>query len=125
MNNRIRLVIADDRPQSREGLRALLATWPGIEVVGEVAGGQAAVRLTEELSPDVVLMDIRMPGMDGIEATRAIKSRWPTVRVVAVTLYREYRSDALAAGADSFLVKGCTPEELIEAIAGGSASTAG
>ena len=71
--------------------------------------------------PDVVLMDIRMPAMDGIEATRAIKSRWPSVRVVAVTLYEEHRAEALAAGADAFLIKGCSPEELIGAILDGQA----
>jgi DNA-binding NarL/FixJ family response regulator len=125
MDNRIRLVIADDRPQSREGLRALLATWPSILVVGEAVSGLDTVRIVEALSPDTVLMDVRMPGMDGIEATRAIKQRWPAVRVVAVTLYREYRKDALAAGADAFLVKGCPPEELIEAVLGGAAPTPG
>lgn len=119
MEKPLRLLIADDRPRSRDGMRALLNTWPGILVVGETGGGREAVRLTEELAADVVLMDIRMPGMDGIEATRAIKSRWPEVRVVAVTLYEEYRPAALAAGVDAFIVKGCPPDELVRAIRGG------
>jgi DNA-binding NarL/FixJ family response regulator len=123
MTHRIRVVIADDRSQSRDGMKALLATWACIQVVGEVAGGRDAVRLIEELSPDVVLMDVRMPGMDGIEATRAIKGLCPAVRVVAVTLYEEYRDDAMSAGADAFLVKGCPPEDLIAAILDREAGT--
>jgi DNA-binding NarL/FixJ family response regulator len=133
MERCIRLVIADDAPRSRDGLRALLTTlrlgaykeilqepqdgvWSQVEVVGEAANGQEAVRLVEERRPDVVLMDVRMPVMDGLEATRLIKDRWSEVKIVMLTIYPTYRAEALAAGADAVLIKGCPPEKLLEAI---------
>ena len=129
----IRVLIADDNARSRNGLRALLGTvrlnpsvalgrgdhdetWPEIEVVGEAANGREAVRQVVKCRPDVVLMDARMPEMDGLEATRLIKNRWPEVKIVVLTLYAAYRAEALAAGADAFLVKGCPNEELFAAI---------
>jgi DNA-binding NarL/FixJ family response regulator len=111
-----RVLIADDRPRSRSGLRALLDLRPEIVVVGEAANGQEAVRLVAELHHDVVLMDARMPVMDGLEATRILKERWPAVKVVVMTIYTSLRADALAAGADAFLVKGCPPDELLKTI---------
>ncbi len=116
MAQHIRALIVDDRPRSRNGLRALLTTWPEIEVVGEAINGQEAVHQTAEYRPDVVLMDVRMPVMDGLEATHFIKNKWPEVKVVVLTMYTTYQTDALAAGADAFLIKGCRPEELLEAI---------
>jgi DNA-binding NarL/FixJ family response regulator len=92
---------------------------PELEVIGEAADGQQAIHLVEERLPDVVVMDARMPIMDGMQATRLIKRRWPEVKVVVLTMYPVYRAQALAAGADAFLIKGCPPEELLEAIYGG------
>jgi YesN/AraC family two-component response regulator len=112
----IRVLIADDRLRSREGLRALLDTCEEIEVIGEASNGEEAVRMAEENCPDVVLMDVRMPVMGGVEATRLIKEKSPGVQVVILSLYTAYRISALAAGAVAFLVKGGPSDELLETI---------
>ncbi len=90
----MRVIIADDMPRSRAGLRVLLDTWPGLTVVGEAANGAEAVSLVEECGPDLVLMDARMPVMDGLEAARIIKSRWPETGIVMLTMYADFRSAA-------------------------------
>ncbi len=113
MKQHIRVLIADDGARSRAGLQALLATWPEVEVMGEVSNGQAAVDFVVAGQPDVVLMDVQMPGMDGVEATRYIKTQWPMVKVIVLTMHRAYRSAALAAGADAFLTKGGPPDQLL------------
>ena len=113
---RTRVLIADDQRSVREGLRSVLALSPRMEVVGEAVDGQDAVHLVAERHPDVVLMDIQMPVMDGLEATRLIKSQWPCVRVIVLTIYARYQAKALSAGADVFLVKGCEAQALQEAI---------
>ena len=114
----MRVLIADDRSRARQGLRALLATQQGIEVVGDAQDGREALGLVETLRPDAVLMDARMPAMDGLTATRAIKERWPEVRVIVLTMYGSLRAAAVAAGADAFLIKGCRPDELLHAVSG-------
>jgi two-component system response regulator DesR len=116
MEQPTRVLIADDGLRARRALRAVLALEPGIEVIGEATDGPEAVRLVEELGPDVVLMDAKMPVMDGLEATQLIKERWPEVRVVVLTIHPGYRAEALAAGADAFLIKGCSAKDLSEAI---------
>jgi DNA-binding NarL/FixJ family response regulator len=118
MQNTTRVVIADDSRRTRNGLRCLLVTCPGVDVVGEATDGWEAVELVAERRPDVVVMDAHMPGMDGLAATRAIKKRWPEVRVVVLTMYGARHSEAVSAGADAFLIKGCPPEELLDAIFG-------
>jgi DNA-binding NarL/FixJ family response regulator len=111
-----RVLIADDSARARDGLRALLTIRPELEVVGEAANGQDAVRLVAECRPDIVLMDLHMPVLDGIQATRLIKQQWPAVIVVVLTMYAVDQSAALAAGADAFLIKGNAPDRLLAAL---------
>jgi DNA-binding NarL/FixJ family response regulator len=116
----IRVLLADDQALVRAGFRALLDAEHDIEVVGEANDGEEAVRLARETTPDVILMDIRMPGLDGIEATRRIAAdeRLGDVRVVILTTFDvdEYVFEALRAGAGGFLVKDTEPAELVRAI---------
>ena len=109
----VRLLIADDRSRTRRALRALLAAHAGYEVVGEAEDGAQALARVQELHPELVLLDVRMPRLDGIATTAAIKARWPSIRVVVHSLATERRADALPAGADAFLPKGCRPDELL------------
>jgi DNA-binding NarL/FixJ family response regulator len=124
----IRVVLVDDQALVRAGLRALLDAQPDIEVVGEAGDGSDALRVVTEQVPDVVLMDVRMPGMDGIEATKAISadSALAAVRIVILTTFDldEYVFDGLRGGASGFLVKDTEPVELlraVRAVAGGDA----
>ena len=114
----IRVVIADDHAVVRHGLRQLLSTFAGVELVGDAADGEAAVALCAERRPDVVLMDLEMPEVDGVEATRRIKSENPMVAVVVLTSFsdRERIMRALDAGAAGYLLKDVEPEELRKAI---------
>lgn len=116
MGQRIRVLIADDHAQSRKGLRALLSTCPSIEVVCEAENGREAVQQVKECQPDVVIMDIRMPVWDGLEATRYIKAQWPEVTVIALTIRASWRAEAMSAGADGFLLKGCPSKTLLTAV---------
>ena len=116
MGTRIRLLIADDHPFSRKGLRAVLATFSTVEVVGEAENGQEAVQLVESCRPDLVLMDLQMPVCDGLEATRCIKAKMPEVLVVILTIHETSRAEAMSAGADAFLLKGCPSKDLLAAI---------
>ena len=116
MKQPIKVLIVDDHPRSRRGLRALLTTTPFVKVVGEAADGQEAVDLVETYQPDVVLMDAHMPVMDGLEASRRIKLRWPQVKIVMLSVYNGHRSEAATAGIDVFLAKGCPVETLWSAI---------
>lgn len=111
-----KVLITDDRVTTRKGLRALMLTQPDIQVIGEAADGKRAIRFIEKTRPDVVIMDAYMPGMNGLEATKIIKEKWQEIRVVILTLHEGIREEALAAGADAFLVKGCPIERLIQEI---------
>jgi DNA-binding NarL/FixJ family response regulator len=123
---RIRLLIVDDHTLFREGLRALFSTIEDIDLVGEAMTGEQAIDLVEALQPDVVLMDIDMPAMDGVQATRRILRRTPTSGVVMVTMLQDDASifSAMRAGARGYVLKGAKPEELLQtirAVAGGQA----
>jgi DNA-binding NarL/FixJ family response regulator len=125
----VRVLLADDQPLLRAGFRMVLGAQEGIEVVGEAGDGAAAVRLTAELRPDVVLMDVRMPGVDGIEATRRIVDSGSPARVLILTTFDldEYAFAGLRAGASGFLLKDVPPEQLtgaIRAVAAGDAVVA-
>ncbi len=96
--------------------RALLTTSPEVTVIGEACTGGEAVEQAEQCCPDVILMDVRMPGMDGLAATRMIKQKWPQIRVVLLSMYDSYRQEARQAGAEAFLVKGCSLDELLQAL---------
>ena len=106
MDKQIDVLIADDQVKTRRGLKALLRFAPFIDMIWEAQDGEAAMKVVSEVKPDVVLMDIQMPVMDGLEATRRIKENWPEVKVIILTMYPYYEKKAMAAGADCFLVKG-------------------
>ena len=120
MSDDVRVLLADDQALVRAGFRALLDAQPGITVVGEAKDGAEAARLTEALAPDVVLMDIRMPGVDGLEATKRITAsvRLAATRVVILTTFDldEYVFEAIRVGASGFLVKDTEPVELVQAV---------
>ncbi len=114
----IRVILVDDHPMVRMGLQAYFSTLPDIQVVGEAGTGEEAVRLAAELVPDVVLMDLIMPGMDGVEATRQVKKASPRTQVIVVTSYHEdeHIFPAIRAGALSYVLKDIDPDDLAEAI---------
>jgi DNA-binding NarL/FixJ family response regulator len=115
---RVRVLVVDDDDLMRTGLRGVLSSDPGIEVVGEAGDGRDALYRTRLLQPDVVLMDVRMPDLDGISATRELLAAFPEVRVVILTTFEQddYIFGALSAGASGFLLKRTRPEELVAAV---------
>lgn len=119
----IRVLICDDQVVVREGLRAILSTASGIEVVGEASDGAEAVELVPQTQPDVVLMDLKMPGLNGVQATRVIRDRYADVRVLVLTTYDadEWVFDAIRSGASGYLLKDTPREGLIAAIKGTAA----
>jgi DNA-binding NarL/FixJ family response regulator len=113
----MRVMIVDDHPVTRDGLRAALTTSDDIEIVGEVSSGEEAVLASKELAPDVIFMDVRMPGMSGIEATKAIREVQPEAKIILFTV-EESRSavaDAIRAGVSGYLLKDVSASELIQA----------
>ena len=118
MDETVRVLIADDHAVVRQGLRAFLDAHSGIDVVGEAADGEQAVALAEQLLPDVVLMDVVMPGMDGIDATRRVRATSPTTKVIVLTSFADEDKvfPAVKAGAAGYLLKDVEPSELGDAI---------
>jgi len=114
----IRVMLADDHALVRAGLRALLQSLDGVQVVAEVGGGHEALQAVAAHQPDVVLMDIAMPGMNGLEAAERVMKQWPSVRLIVLSMYtnEDYVRQALAAGAAGYLQKGADPAELELAI---------
>jgi len=117
-SNPIRVLLVDDHAVVRSGLGAFLLAFDDLELVGEAGGGEEAVRLCEQLQPDVVLMDLVMPGMDGAAATRIIRGRWPHIQVVALTSFKEKDlvQGVLEAGAIGYMLKNVPADELADAI---------
>jgi len=118
MAEAIRVLIVDDHTIVRAGVRLLLQAEPDIKVVGEADDGREAIAQTEALQPDVVLMDLAMPGISGLEATREIKRRWPQVQILALTMHRsdDYFFRMLEAGASGYVLKGAATGDLITAV---------
>jgi DNA-binding NarL/FixJ family response regulator len=118
MDNKKRTLIVDDYPVVREGLRSLLSSHQDFDIVGEAGDGLEAIELVSELHPDLVLMDMSMPRMDGMTAIREIKKKWPETLVLAFTIHKspEYAFAALIAGADGYILKDDPWTELIASI---------
>jgi NarL family two-component system response regulator LiaR len=118
VNDVLRIVLVDDHAVVRQGLAALLATTPDVEVIGEAASGEDAVPLCRSLKPDVALVDLIMPGMDGVATTQAIKAASPETRILLLTSYAEgdLVQPALAAGVDGYLLKTASAEGVVQAI---------
>ena len=118
MSDAITVALVDDHEIVRQGVRALLETQPEITIVGEASSGEEGVRLSAEHAPDVVLMDLVMPGMNGVEATRQIKQQSPRTQVIVLTSYHEdeHILPAIRAGALSYLLKDVSPAELLAAV---------
>lgn len=112
------IIIIDDHKIMRDGLRALLEKEKNLQVIGEAGDGRTGIKLAQELSPDVVIMDVSMPDMNGIEATRQIKTNDPTIKVIALSMYsdRQFIAGMIIAGASAYLVKDCAFEELARAV---------
>ncbi|MDH3884343.1 MAG: response regulator transcription factor, partial [Desulfobacterales bacterium] len=118
MKEKVRIVLAEDHTILREGLRALLTADPDFEIIGEAADGREAVRFVEKQIPDLILMDLSMPRMTGMDAIREIKKRYPQTKIIALTVHKteEYLRTTLQAGADGYVLKDATHEELMMAV---------
>jgi len=123
MDKVLRILVVDDQRRTRQSLTALLATQFQQIEVREAENGVEAIRCAEKWNPDLVLMDARMPALDGVTATRVLKRQAPQVKVVILSMYPEYLAAALAAGADAFIGKGEPPEHLLAALVAAASST--
>ena len=116
MNDRIRVLIVDDQPRARRSLKALLNTLPQVGEISEAVNGREGLRLIEESPPDLAVLDVRMPELDGLEMTRLVRAHWPQMRIMLLSMFDDCSAAALAAGADAFFCKGEPPQRLLETI---------
>lgn len=118
MSNKIRILIVDDSLSFRMGMRALLEIQPDMQEVGFAPSGTKALELVKELQPDLVLLDAQMPDLTGIEVAQKIKSHWPKVKILLLTMFSDFRNKAIEAGVDAFVTKGIPPEHMLTLIRG-------
>jgi DNA-binding NarL/FixJ family response regulator len=116
MDKPVKVMVVEDNSRARSALAAYLSLQAGLRITAEAANGLEAIGKIESFPPDIVLMDMQMPVMDGVEATKIIKKNWPQIKIVVLTMYIEYRSEAFSAGADAFLVKGDSADEMVSTI---------
>jgi YesN/AraC family two-component response regulator len=116
MDTPTKIMVVEDSSRARHALMAYMSLQAGMRISDEASNGREAINKIKSSPPDIVIMDMQMPVMDGLIATRIIKEHWPQIKVIALTMYRNYQSEALSAGADAFLVKGCSAAELISTI---------
>lgn len=116
MDKPVKVMVVEDNSRARSALAACLSLQAGLRITAEAANGLEAIGKITGSSPDIVLMDVQMPVMDGMEATRIIKRNWPQIKIIILTMYSEHRTEAFYAGADAFLVKGSSADEVISAI---------
>jgi DNA-binding NarL/FixJ family response regulator len=116
MSGHLRILIVDDSARARQSIKALLGTHPAVNALSEAINGCEAVALAETWMPDVVLMDVRMAEMDGLQATRVIKARRPHIKIIIVSMVGDCEAQALEAGADAFVNKGEPPTRLLQAL---------
>lgn len=116
MNERMRILIVDDLARTRRSLKALVSTWSHAGALQEAASGPEAIELVRQWQPQAILMDVCMGEMDGLQATRMIKALRPETKIIIISMYGDYESEALAAGADAFVNKGEPASRLLEAL---------
>jgi len=116
MSKSTKIMVVEDSSRARSALAAYMSLQVGVQITAEASNGLEAISKIKNSPPDIVLMDMQMPVMDGLEATKIIKKRWPGVKVIALTMYQNYKAEALSAGADAFLVKGCPVTELMSTV---------
>jgi YesN/AraC family two-component response regulator len=115
-NAMTKIMIVEDNLHARRALKALISQQAGINVTAEAANGQEAICNIRGETPDIVLMDMRMPVMDGLEATKIIKKNWSQIKIIILTMYPDCQKEVLSAGADAFLIKGCSMDEIASTI---------
>jgi DNA-binding NarL/FixJ family response regulator len=116
MNDPADIMVVEDSSRARSALTAYISLQAGFKVSAEASNGAEAIDLIKKYPPDIILMDLQMPVMDGLEATQTIKKYWPQIKILALTMYPNCEAEALSAGADAFLVKGCSVHDLISTI---------